>query len=115
MASDYKRYFPFLWKEAQVKGLNRTEFMGRCGMPKQSFTKYDRGQGITAPTMVNLMEGLDLSIEKLEKKSVMRLTKSEKKDLTDAQWNKAHALEIAFLRTHPEELENIRQKALSEH
>lgn len=113
MASDFKRYFSFLWKEANSKGLSQKDYMERCGLLKQSFTKYRNGQGITAKTMINLMEGIGMTIENIEHRSGLNLTKKEKTELTDARWWKHHSLELKYLRDHPEELEELRRKALA--
>lgn len=114
MSSDYKRYFPFLWADAQRKGLNKTEFMERCGMPKQSFVKYQKGQGIQAKTMVNLMEGLGMTVEALEMRSGISLSSNEKSDLSDAKWLKRYAAGIQYLKDHDQLMNEIQRKALAD-
>ncbi len=111
MATDFKRYWQFLCREAEGKGLTKSGWMDKCGFPKQSYTKYRKGQGITAKTMVNLMEGLNLTLETLERKSGIPLSDQEKSDLTRAQWLKKYAAGIDYLINHNELMEEIQSRA----
>lgn len=114
MSSDYKRYWTTILQEAQKKGLNQTEFAARCDMPKQSMTKYQRGQGITAKTMVIFMEALNLDSSALELRSGMVLTPQEHSELKGAKWMRKYKREILYLQRHPEMMDEIQRKAREE-
>lgn len=110
----YSEYFPFFRQEAERQGLKQSEFMHRSGMKKQAFTKYRNGQGITAPTMVKMMEGLKLTVEQFETQSGIPLAPEKKKELNHLFWAKKNPVLMEYLMTHPNVARLLKDQAQRE-
>ena len=107
----YNEYFIPIWNEASRRGMDQNTFMKRCGMQKQMFTKYHNGLGITAPKLAQIMEGMALTIEKVETISGIPMPADKKRVLRRQVWLRNNTEIVDILMDNPTEAERIKENA----
>jgi len=64
----FNEFFLDVWNIAQRMNLNQTEFLEKCGFPKQRFNNWVTGkQNLTGRNFIKLLERVGMDCQKFEK------------------------------------------------
>lgn len=110
----YNDFYVALLTEAERRGFDKTEYARRCGLIKQTLTKYDRGQGLTAPTMYALMGGLRMKIDDVERCAGFRMSDEQREELEVYSFTRNHRDLIKHLMAHPEKVHEFEKTTKKE-
>lgn len=87
---NFNNYLSFLLNEAKNKGWGKTELMHNCGIPRQRWSEFEKGRALTGRYFLRFMEGLNLAIKDIEKKSGRKMTEEQKREIQVESWQAAH-------------------------
>ncbi len=95
MASAKKRvmfnnFMSLLLSEALARGWGKTELMHNCEIPRQRWSEFEKGRALTGRYFLKFMEGLNLTINDVEKKSGRKMTDEQKREIQVESWQSAH-------------------------
>lgn len=86
----FNDYISLILSEAKSKGWGKTELMHNCEIPRQRWSEFNKGRALTGRYFLRFMEGLNLTIEKIEKKSGRKMTSDQKREIQVESWQAAH-------------------------
>jgi len=102
---NFNKFFPTLWAEAQLQGLNKGQMMKRCGLSNtrwaefaiaagmqitRSGTNESRARNLSEKYMLLLMGGLGLTEDDIEKRWKKKFTKAQHSALNLDAWFRAN-------------------------
>lgn len=103
-AINFTDWFPCLWDQAQIQGLDKGEWMKRSGIGIQRYAEFAIAAGIQQPREGNpkqrkrdvsatyfimLVSGLGYEVNQIEKVCGKRLTEDQRERLTGQSWYKS--------------------------
>jgi len=80
----------FLLQEARAKGWGKTLLMHNCAIPRQRWSEFEKGRALTGRYFLKFMEGLNLAIVDIEKKSGRKMSAEQKREIQVESWQAAH-------------------------
>lgn len=86
----FNNYMNFLLSEANNRGWGKTELMNNCAIPRQRWSEFEKGRALTGRYFLKFMEGLNLAINDVEKKSGRKMTDEQKRENQIESWQAAH-------------------------
>jgi len=86
----FNEYLDFILHEAELKGWGKTELMQNCAIPRQRWSEFEKGRALTGRYFLRFMEGLNMTIEEIEKKSGRNMSDEQKRELQVESWQDAH-------------------------
>lgn len=107
----FNEYLGFLLSEATARDWGKTELMKHCGIPRQRWSEFEKGRGLTGRYFLKFMEGLNLTIEGIEKKSGIKMSDEQKREIQIESWQAAHRDLIEAMIDNPA-LVNVLQAAI---
>jgi hypothetical protein len=97
----FNEYLDFILETASSRGLGKTELMGKCAIPRQRWSEFDKGRSVTGRYFLKFMEGLNLTIDDIEKKSRKKMSPEQKRELQVESWQSAHRSLIEAMVDNP--------------
>lgn len=107
----FNNYIDFIMKEARSKGWGKTLLMHNCGIPRQRWSEFEKGRALTGRYFLKFMEGLNLAIKDIEKKTGRQMSTDQKREIQVESWQAAHRDLIEAMIDNPG-LVNILQAAI---
>lgn len=86
----FNDYLDFFIDEAEKRGLGKTELMQKCAIPRQRLSEFINGRSLTGNYFIRFMEGLQMTMEQIEKKSGRKMTEEQKREIQIESWQAAH-------------------------
>ena len=86
----FNDYMGFILSTAKEKGWGKTDLMNNCVIPRQRWSEFERGRPLTGRYFLKFMEGLNLTIAEVEKKSGRKMTAEQKREIQIESWQSAH-------------------------
>lgn len=87
----FNEYLDFILLMAENKGWGKTELMQNCAIPRQRWSEFEKGRALTGRYFLRFMEGLNMTIEEIEKKSGRsNMSDEQKRELQVESWQDAH-------------------------
>ena len=87
---EFNSYLQFILNIARDRGLGKTELMCKCGIPRQRWSEFEKGRSVTGRYFLKFMEGLNLTIDEVEKLSKRKMTNEQRRELQIESWQSAH-------------------------
>lgn len=87
---EFNEYLQFILNTARDMGLGKTELMVKCGIPRQRWSEFEKGRAATGRYFIKFMEGLNLTIDGIEKLSKRKMTNEQKREIQIESWQSAH-------------------------
>lgn len=110
----FNEYMSFILIEAKRKGWKKTEMMRQCAIPRQRWSEFEKGRPLTGRYFLKFMEGLNLTIAEVEKKSGRKMTAEQKREIQIESWQSAHRDLIEAMIDNPG-IVNIVRAAITSH
>lgn len=108
---EFNDYLGFILAQAQARGWGKTELMHNCAIPRQRWSEFENGRSVTGRYFLKFMEGLNLTIDDIEKKSRRNMTPEQKREIQVESWQSAHRDIIEAMVDNPGLL-NVLQAAI---
>lgn len=108
---DFNNYLGFILTQAKERGWGKTELMHNCGIPRQRWSEFEKGRAVTGRYFIKFMEGLNVTIEDIKKKSRRKMTPEQKREIQIESWQSAHRDIIEAMVDNPGLL-NVLQAAI---
>lgn len=86
----FNDYLKFILDTAKERDMGKTELMNKCGIPRQRWSEFEKGRQITGRYFIKFMEGLNMTIEDVEKKSGRKMTAAQRREIQIESWQSAH-------------------------
>lgn len=86
----FNNYMDFILSEADRRGWGKTILMNNCAIPRQRWSEFEKGRALTGRYFLKFMEGLNLAINDIEKKSGRKMTAEQKREIQVESWQAAH-------------------------
>jgi hypothetical protein len=86
----FNDYMSFVLSTAKAKGWGKTELMNNCVIPRQRWSEFEKGRILTGRYFLKFMEGLNLSIAEIKKKSGRKMSAEQKREIQVESWQSAH-------------------------
>jgi hypothetical protein len=86
----FNNYMDFILSEAENRGWGKTIIMHNCSIPRQRWSEFEKGRALTGRYFLKFMEGLNLAIKDIEKKSGHKMTAEQKREIQVESWQAAH-------------------------
>ena len=86
----FNDFMTFILNEAEEKGWGKTELMHNCAIPRQRWSEFEKSRALTGRYFLKFMKGLDLTIERVEKKSGRKMSADQKREIQIESWQAAH-------------------------
>jgi len=80
----------FLDSEIRARRWSKGELAERSGVPRQRWSEFGKGRALTGRYFLKYMEGLNLTVERVEQKSGLKMTKEQKREIQIEAWQSAH-------------------------
>ena len=88
---EFNEYLKFILDTARDRDMGKTELMNMCGIPRQRWSEFERkGRTLTGRYFIKFMEGLNMTIEDVEKKSGRKMTAAQRREIQIESWQSAH-------------------------
>jgi len=108
---NFNDYFEVFYSVAQERGMNKSEFMKACGLPKQRFTDLSSGSlNFTGRYFNMCLGGLRLKVSDIEKRAAKKLTEEQRKKLKLIGWSDKHEDLIEYLADHPNVVKELQKR-----
>lgn len=86
----FNNYMSFILSRAEAQGWGKTELMLNCAIPRQRWSEFEKGRTLTGRYFLKFMEGLNLTMADIEKKSGRKMTDEQKREIQIESWQAAH-------------------------
>ena len=111
---EFNEYLIFILNTARNRGLGKTDLMEKCGIPRQRWSEFEKGRAVTGRYFLKFMEGLNLTIEEIEKLSKRKMTLEQKREIQIESWQSAHRNLIEAMVDNPGSIK-ILEAAINTH